>query len=354
MTDLLTAYSTACLQHLPPGLAWPRASDSHMAALMRGIATELTRIHDRAQQLIDESLPSHVIDTLERWENDYGLPDKCTPADQTTEERKDALIQKYRIYGSQSREFQITLCEALGCQASITEYTVRRYASTYGTNYSGQDWAFVVQFNIVLPETDNEDGLKQVLECTLRRVLHSHKYAIFNYVTELESEEPAISYPYNLNIVNPGAEDGINGWTVTEGQFQADDYWGTPHGQYYFYAGNTAQSKMYQDLVIPEAANADIDAGLISLQSGFLSNCSGSPKDGAQVSIQFVDAQGGLSSEITGTMWQTAGWTPENVDDYGVIPPGTRKVRLHFLAYRYGGSSNDGYADEFRATLIQA
>ena len=190
MADL-NAYTTSLLQHLPNGPAWPRDDGSRLAALMRGLATEFTRIDARAQQLVDESLPSYVTDTLARWEKDYGLPDKCTPSGQTTEERKDALVQKYLIYGSQSRAFQISLCEALGCQADITEYKVSKYGGSYGAAYRGQDWAFVVQFNIVLPETDNPDGLKQVLECTLRRVVHSHKYAIFNYL------DPA-AHQYNL------------------------------------------------------------------------------------------------------------------------------------------------------------
>lgn len=179
--NALMSYQKSLLALLPQGSAWSR-DDSAIVLLMLGLAEEFARIDARAQQLIDESLPSGVIDLLERWEADYGLPDSCSGVAQTFEQRKSALEQKYKLYGSESREFLISLVEAYNVPCEITEYKEAVFGGDFGGYFWGTGWAFVVQFDIEIPDTITDiDSTKSILECSIARILHSHKYPIFVY-----------------------------------------------------------------------------------------------------------------------------------------------------------------------------
>lgn len=176
--NVLDDYTRTLLQLLPNGSAWPRYEDSKSSLLMRGLAEEFVRIDERAQQLINESLPSQIIDTLERWERDYGLPDSCATLNQTFDERKAALRAKYLTYGSQSIEFLTSFYDALGVPCNVIEYRERRFGDNFGGDYYGTDWAFVVQFDITPTPGVTEYAY---VECTIRKLLHAHKIPVFTY-----------------------------------------------------------------------------------------------------------------------------------------------------------------------------
>lgn len=157
-------------------------------------------------------------------------------------------------------------------------------------------------------------------------------------------------YPYELPIINPGAEDGINGWTVIEGSFVATSTYGNHSGDFHFYAGNTPRSKMYQDIVIPSDFFADIDSSLGTLNTSVWLQCGTADK--GKVSIGFLNSSSELIvSEQNGQKINTSGAYYTNVTDSFSVPSGTRYVRLYFTSYRSRGSSNDAYADDFSATL---
>lgn len=176
------SYQQSLLALLPQGSAWLRDDDTALALLIKGLAEEFARIDARAQQLIDESLPSGVIELLERWEADYGLPDSCSSVVQTFDQRISALEQKYKLYGSQSRAFLVSLVDAYGLIANISEYKESVFGGDFGGYFWGTDWAFVVQFDIEIPDTITDiDSTKSILECSIARILHAHKYPIFVY-----------------------------------------------------------------------------------------------------------------------------------------------------------------------------
>lgn len=181
-TVKLEQYTDQLLALLPIGAAWDRNSPG-LRGLMTGLAEELVRIDERAADLLAESQPGGISETLDQWEKDFGLPDISRSA-QTFAERKGLVIQRFQMYGSQSREFLVSMCEALGVTATISEYQERRFGDDVGGLYYGQQYSFVIQFNIEFPAgmSDSEsDALKALIESTLTRIVHAHKYCIFNY-----------------------------------------------------------------------------------------------------------------------------------------------------------------------------
>ena len=98
-------YQSALLALLPTGDAWPKEQDSELGKLMAGIAEEFARIDQRAVDLLKESHPSTADELFAEWEAQYGLPDGCTPPDQTDEDRAYALIQSFQMQGGQNKAF---------------------------------------------------------------------------------------------------------------------------------------------------------------------------------------------------------------------------------------------------------
>ena len=176
---MLERYQQALLSLLPKGLAWDKNPEGELGLLMLGLAEEFARIDADAKQLIDESLPSQVQDLLARWEQDYALPDSCTISAQTIAERRNALLQKYKVYGSQSREFLTALATAIGFDITITEFKHRRFGDPFGTPYYGLQWNFVIDIDVT---TLNPDPmLIAQLECVFYRLQHAHKLIRFSY-----------------------------------------------------------------------------------------------------------------------------------------------------------------------------
>ncbi len=188
----LAQYRDALLALLPKGQAWPTEPESELGKLMQGMAEEFTRIDARSQELLNESHPSQTFELFAEWEQQYGLPDSCAGDPQSFQERRLALLQKYRLYGGQSREFFIALAAALGYAVGITEYRERTFGMDYGTEYAGPEWNWVWQVDAAL-NNDVERSLgepfgefyrqwgNQRLECVLVRLVHAHRHLIFSY-----------------------------------------------------------------------------------------------------------------------------------------------------------------------------
>lgn len=198
-----TNYHAALLALLPAGSAWPREPDSELSKLLKALAQEFARIDARANQLLAESLPSQTVELLAEWETDYALPDGCSTAAQTIEERRAALQQKYLQYGSQSREFLTELAAAMGISITITEYQHRRFGDNFGEVWRGQGWNFVVQVDATA--TEEQAALAAYLECALKRVLQAHKVLIY---TVHDPSSLLAYYPLTANLTDTkgGAE----------------------------------------------------------------------------------------------------------------------------------------------------
>jgi len=167
-------YQAQLLSLLPVGKAW--SQDSSISNLFGGMAEEFSRVDTQADAIATESLPSQVTQLIDEWEAEYGLPDDSTDSATALQERRNAVVQKYQQYGSQSREFLIAMSAALGFDLTIIEYTETTFGGEFGGDFYGTDWAFVVQANISTLNVDQAsiDRLEQML----RRLIHAHKVLI--------------------------------------------------------------------------------------------------------------------------------------------------------------------------------
>jgi uncharacterized protein YmfQ (DUF2313 family) len=75
----------------PPGAALPRDEDTDWGRLLRGLSLEYERVDGRGDVLIMESDPRLTLELLSDWERAYGLPDMCTVAGTTLQERRASV-----------------------------------------------------------------------------------------------------------------------------------------------------------------------------------------------------------------------------------------------------------------------
>lgn len=116
-------YAEAMQALLPLGQAWPRAFESALMRVVRGLTRIWGDFEVRASKLLEqESDPRITVELLEDWERNWGLPDPCYTAPLSVEERQRALVQRMTIEGGQSREFFISVAAYIGYTISITEY----------------------------------------------------------------------------------------------------------------------------------------------------------------------------------------------------------------------------------------
>src|SRR4029077_1007547 len=116
-------YADALQALLPLGQAWPRANESVLMRVVRGLTKIWGDFEIRADHLlVNESDPRYTIELLPDWERNWGLPDPCYKSPQTYAERIEALIMRMTMVGAQSRQFFIDLAASIGYTITITEY----------------------------------------------------------------------------------------------------------------------------------------------------------------------------------------------------------------------------------------
>lgn len=164
---------------------------------------------------------------------------------------------------------------------------------------------------------------------------------------------------YTLTVTNGDAETGdTTGWTVTSAGWQAATVNDTVHpgpyeGTFYFYAGAVASTAMHQDLAVPAAAEADIDAGkggfaFIHWRANTYSNT-----DYPKVRFRFLDGVGtevGVSHTVE-CHTDTGVW--RSFELKAPVPVGARTIRLELDCDRTSGSQANGYLDAISDVTLQ-
>lgn len=166
------------------------------------------------------------------------------------------------------------------------------------------------------------------------------------------------TYPYALTVTNPGAETGdATGWTNELGTLSAisDDGGGTTPrtGSYFFWAGSSVFCQAYQDIAIPVDAQADVDAGLVSLHSTFYQSGFVDADSGA-MGWWYLDGSGRRIGHFISYGFYNASpneWVQRTSTDF--VFPGTRTIRIYLLSARTSGSGNDCYYDDISLELVE-
>lgn len=118
----LSSYAQALGALMPRGRVWPEGGGAVWTQLMAALAVEFRRIDARALRLIEEADPRTCGETLEDWERVLGLPDPCSPGDQTLTERRDAVVALLRAEGGASITYFVGLAADLGQTITIEEH----------------------------------------------------------------------------------------------------------------------------------------------------------------------------------------------------------------------------------------
>lgn len=214
------AYREQLEKLLPSGRAWPRQNGTTMSALLSGFGAELSRVDDRAQDLLRESDPRTTLELLPEWERALGLPDTCTGPLVDVAARRGALVARLVQSGGQSPAFFAQIALALGFVVTIQEYRPFGAGSLAGEPLTNPGQPFQVGISGAGDALDNRldwlfawtvrasdftvrramigsfgagDPLatwgNTLLECTLSRLAPAHTTVRFLYSTTLQPDE---------------------------------------------------------------------------------------------------------------------------------------------------------------------
>ena len=160
-------------------------------------------------------------------------------------------------------------------------------------------------------------------------------------------------------LVNPGAEEGADGWTALAGALEvlADGECGgiSPFaGDHYFAVGGVCDPHELGEAVqtVDVAAYAAaIDAGDAAVSfGGMLSTWGGD--DQPEIELAFVDADGVELGRTGRTGSQLSDWT--TVSAYAAVPSSTRAIEFILFGTRHAGNDNDSYFDDLRLHLTDS
>lgn len=179
----------------PQGAAWPREGETTLNALFAGIAEELARVDARGVQLMGETDPRVVVETLADWERAWGLPDGCAVAEPTEDGRRLALHQKVASLGGQSAPYYVGMAALLGYEAEVDQFSPSRLRFTLPQPILGRPWAFAWRVAIYGPLTISENPVyaSADLECVIRRQKPAHTVVSFDF-----APEPAPTFYFNF------------------------------------------------------------------------------------------------------------------------------------------------------------
>lgn len=157
-------------------------------------------------------------------------------------------------------------------------------------------------------------------------------------------------------LKNPGAENGLNNWQITQGIVEAlakgeCDGISPYSGQKYFIVGglcnSSAEAKASQYIDVSsfsdsiKTGNFDVNYG------GYLSNYNGS--DRPELKIIFYDSNNQKISEGKTLTTLNSKWTPLTATMH--IPQNTKTIKFELKGTRNAGSDNDSYFDDLFLTF---
>ncbi|OSK25413.1 bacteriophage V tail protein [Escherichia coli M056] len=190
MTVSEDEYLNLLYRLLPPGPAWE--GDNPVLA---GLAPSLSRVHQRAGELMAEIDPANTTELINRYEKIYGLPDSCAPPGvQTLQQRRQRLNAKANLVGGINEQFYRDQLDALG-YPSVTIDQFQNLDSSPEPEW-GAYWRYYWRVNIPADAgitwqtcTSACDSAIRVwgdtvAECVINKLAPSHTVIVFAYPEE--------------------------------------------------------------------------------------------------------------------------------------------------------------------------
>ena len=159
-------------------------------------------------------------------------------------------------------------------------------------------------------------------------------------------------------LTNPGAEDGISGWTIVDPPLESltDGQCGSGtspiNGTRFFAIGGVCSGEgvygeAFQTFDVSDQATA-IDAAAVSaVFGGYLKNYNGS--DRPSVWLVFLDGAGTEISATPSLEGTTPVWTEKT--SLVSVPESTRHVEFHMAGTRLAGNDNDSYLEDLNLRI---
>jgi uncharacterized protein YmfQ (DUF2313 family) len=189
-----TEYKEQFKALLPPGRLWDalRADGSLADDLVAALAEEFARVDGRAVDLLAEVDPRTAIEWLAEWEEWAGLPDVCSGALTTLQQRRAALLQKLTATGGQSRAYFVELAASLGYAVDIEEFRPFTCVTACEEPLYDEEWWFTWRVNApeqtiidFTCESPCEEPLRawgnKLLECVILAGAPAHTHVLFGY-----------------------------------------------------------------------------------------------------------------------------------------------------------------------------
>ena len=209
----LARYKQLLINFLPLGKLWKPSEQPVFSKVLESTSQELCRVDDRVKQMFIETDPRNTTDaeSLDQWENVLGLPDECTPEDQTEADRQIQATQKLTNIGGISKTFYEFLNLQLGFVTTVTNILPFVAGSKAGdklTNFFNNHfvagspagmqivevgWRYY--FNVELPITaatvfvaGSKAGeplrtfSNELIECTIKKLKPAHAGVIFTFI----------------------------------------------------------------------------------------------------------------------------------------------------------------------------
>jgi uncharacterized protein YmfQ (DUF2313 family) len=180
---------------LPTGPVWPREAGSSPMRILRGVATTVARLRDRADALLTDAFPATAFELLPEWEATLGLPDPCAGAAPTLQQRRALVVARLSARGDQSVPYFIDRAAQLGFTITVREYAPARLGvMRLGDRMQGaawaQAWAIQAPLQTIVPFRLGQSGLGErfrswgndMLECQLRSLAPAHTILTFQYL----------------------------------------------------------------------------------------------------------------------------------------------------------------------------
>lgn len=191
------AYAQQLRALMPRGRAWPIAPASVLARLLRALGAAFARLDGAATALPDESLASRTFDLLPEWEEEFGLPDKCSGLAATIPERRAAVLNKQVHPETVGLSEFHRIAARYGITIIVTELDQARADAIAGLDTTNGRWRFVwwisiptdaqVRYFTTLSDVNEPlvswDGVPghAELECRLRELEPAHTWLVITY-----------------------------------------------------------------------------------------------------------------------------------------------------------------------------
>lgn len=198
---LIDRYTHQGLALLPPGRALSRRIKSWIYKLVQGFAVEFARVHDRAADLLGESVPGDADELLDEWEDVTGLPD-CGVEPDTLEERRAALASKLVARGGQQDAIFEAIADSLSFDISLDhKYLPATCTSPCTSPVAGIEWVFTKEV------TGEGTGDLELLKCRLQQ--HAHLYGLLLF-GDIDTEAVRTTADGSTRVTSDGSTREVN------------------------------------------------------------------------------------------------------------------------------------------------